>query len=130
MERDNPDSLHTPTTDPSKTGSLRDRAIGIIAFATVLALLYFGRDVLIPFTAALLLSLLIAPLVRRLRRIGLGRVPSVLVAVLISAFVVTAAAGVLGTQVLRMAESLPQYERNIQQKLRNLDDIRWADSTL
>jgi predicted PurR-regulated permease PerM len=123
MERDNPDSLHTPTTDPSGTGSLRDRAIGIIAFATVLALIYFGRDVLIPFTAALMLSLLIAPLVRRLRRIGLGRVPSVLVAVLISAFMVTAAAGVLGTQVLRMAESLPQYERNIQQKLRNLDDM-------
>ena len=123
MARDNPDSPHTPTTDPSGVGSLRDRAIGIIAFATVLALLYFGRDVLIPFTVALMLSLLIAPLVRRLRRIGLGRVPSVLVAVLISTFAVTAAAGVLGTQVLRMAASLPQYERNIQQKLRNLDDM-------
>ena len=123
MERDHPDSLRTPATDPSGTGPLRDRAIGIIAFATVLALLYFGRDVLIPFTVALILSLLIAPLVRRLRRIGLGRVPSVLVAVLISAFVVTAAAGVLGSQVLRMAASLPQYERNIQQKLRDLDDM-------
>ncbi len=123
MERNNPDSLRTPTTDPSGTGSLRDRAIGIIAFATVLALLYFGRDVLIPFTVALILSLLVAPLVRRLRRIGLGRVPSVLVAVLISAFVVTATAGVLGTQVFHMAASLPQYERNIQQKLRNLDDM-------
>jgi predicted PurR-regulated permease PerM len=123
MERNNPDSLRTPATDPSGTGSLRDRAIGIIAFAAVLALLYFGRDVLIPFTVALILSLLIAPLVRRLRRLGLGRVPSVLVAVLISAFVVTAAAGVLGSQVLRMAASLPQYERNIQQKLRNLDDM-------
>ncbi|HEV3181936.1 MAG TPA: AI-2E family transporter [Steroidobacteraceae bacterium] len=123
MERNNPDSLRTPATDPSGTGSLRERAIGIIAFAAVLALLYFGRDVLIPFTVALILSLLIAPLVRRLRRIGLGRVPSVLVAVLISAFVVAAAAGVLGSQVLRMAASLPQYERNIQQKLRNLDDM-------
>ena len=111
----------TPASGPS--GTLRDRAIGVIAFATVLALLYFGRDVLIPFTVALILSLLIAPLVRRLRRIGLGRVPSVLVAVLISAFMVTAAAGVLGTQVLRMAASLPQYERTIQQKLRNLDDL-------
>jgi predicted PurR-regulated permease PerM len=123
MERDSPDSLRTPATDPSGTGSLRDRAIGIIAFAAVLALLYFGRDVLVPFTVALILSLLIAPLVRRLRRIGLGRVPSVLVAVLISAFVVTAAAGVLGSQVLRMAASLPQYERNLQQKLRDLDDM-------
>jgi predicted PurR-regulated permease PerM len=123
MERDKPDSPQASTTDPTAAGSLRDRAIGIMGFATVLALLYFGRDVLIPFTVALMLSLLIAPLVRRLRRIGLGRVPSVLVAVLISALLVTAAAGVLGTQVLRMAASLPQYERNIQQKLRNLDDM-------
>jgi predicted PurR-regulated permease PerM len=104
-------------------GSLRVRAMGIIAFAAVLALLYVGRGVLIPLTIALMLSLLIAPLVRRLRLIGLGQTPSVLVAVLTSALVVTAAAGVLGTQVLRMAASLPQYERTIQQKLRNLDEM-------
>jgi predicted PurR-regulated permease PerM len=123
MEKDNPDSLHISITDRSGAGALRDRAIGIIAFATVLALLYFGRDVLIPFTVALMISLLMAPLVRRLRRIGLGRIPSVLAAVIISACMATAAAGVLGTQVVRMAERLPQYERNIQQKLRNLDDM-------
>jgi predicted PurR-regulated permease PerM len=123
MKRENPDSLRSTATDPSGAGSLRDRAIGIIAFATVLALLYVGRDVLIPLTIALMLSLLIAPLVRRLRRIGLGQTPSVLVAVLILALVVTAAAGVLGTQVLHMAESLPHYERTIQQKLRNLDEM-------
>jgi predicted PurR-regulated permease PerM len=121
MEKEDPDSPRQTTTDPSGGGSLRDRAFGIIAFATVLALLYFGRDVLIPFTVALMLSLLIDPLVRRLRHIGLGRIPSVLMAVLISTLVVTAAAGVLGTQVLRMAASLPQYEKTIQQKLRNVD---------
>ena len=123
MERDNPDSLRRTTTDPSGTGSLRDRAVGIIAFATVLALLYLGRDVLIPFTVALMLSLLIAPLVRRLRLVGLGQTPSVLVAVFALALVVTAVAGVLGTQVLRMAASLPQYERTIQQKLRNMEEM-------
>jgi predicted PurR-regulated permease PerM len=127
-----PDSPRTTTPDPSGTGSLREHAIGIIAFTAVLALLYFGRDVLIPFTVALMLSLLIAPLVRRVRRIGSGRVASVLVAVLIAALMVTAAAGVLGTQVLRLAASLPQYERNIQQKLRNLVDMtvgRFRDLT-
>jgi predicted PurR-regulated permease PerM len=123
MDRDNPDSLRRTATDPSGTGSLRDRAIGIIAFATVLALLYLGRDVLIPFTVALMLSLLIAPLVRRLRLVGLGQTPSVLVAVFALALVVTAVAGVLGTQVLRMAASLPQYERTIQQKLRNMEEM-------
>ena len=123
METDDPGSLHAATTDSSRSGSLRDRAIGIIAFATVLALLYFGRAVLIPFTLALMLSLLIAPLVRRLRRVGLGQTSAVLVAVLTFAFGFTAAAVVLGTQILRMAESLPQYERTIQQKLRNLDEM-------
>jgi len=121
MERHNPDSLSTTTSDPS--GSLRDRAIGIIAFTAVLALLYFGRDVLIPFTLALMMSLLIAPLVRRLRRIGVGQTTAVLLAVLTLAVAVAAAAGVLGTQILSMARSLPQYEKTIQQKLRNLDQM-------
>ena len=116
-------SLRGTTTDRSGIGSLRDRAVGIIAFATVLALLYMGRGVLIPLAVALMLSLLIAPLVRRLRRVGLGPAPSVLVAVLTLTLVVTAIAGVLGTQVLRMAASLPQYETQLQQKLRNLDEM-------
>jgi predicted PurR-regulated permease PerM len=36
---------------------------------------------------------------------------------------VAAVAVVLGTQVLRMAASLPQYQQTIEQKLQNLDDI-------
>ena len=123
MERDNPHSLRRNITDPSGIALLRDRAMGIIAFGTVLALLYVGRAVLVPFTVALMLSLLIAPLVRRFRHIGLGQTPSVLLAVLTLAIVVAAAAVVLGTQVLRMTASLPQYERTIQQKLQNLDEM-------
>jgi predicted PurR-regulated permease PerM len=120
---DNPDSVRKTSTDPPGGGALRDRALGIIAFATVLGLLYVGRGVLIPFTVALILSLLIAPLVRRLRRIGLGQTPAVLIAVLSLALAVSAAAGILGTQVLRMAAGLPHYEMTIQQKLRYLDEI-------
>jgi len=109
--------------DPSAVVSLRDRASGIIAFAIVLTLLYLGRDVLIPLTLALMLSLLIAPLVRLLRRIGLGQTTSVLAAVLALALAFTATAVVIGTQVLRMASSLPQYQETIQQKLQNLDEF-------
>jgi predicted PurR-regulated permease PerM len=123
MDRDNPDLLRGATTDAPEFGSLRDRAIGIIAFATVLSLLYVGRNVLIPLTVAMMLSLLIAPLVRRLRRIGLGQAPAVLAAVVTLSLVLAGAAAVLGTQVLRMASSLPQYERTIQQKLRILDEM-------
>ena len=48
-----------------------ERALGNITTARVLALLYFARGVLVPITLAVILSLLIAPLVRALRRLGL-----------------------------------------------------------
>jgi predicted PurR-regulated permease PerM len=119
--------MTTEKPDPAgaapESGSLRDRALAIIAFATVLALLYVGRDVLIPITVALVLSLLIAPLVRRLRRAGFSQTPAVLIAVLALTIVLSTVAAVLGVQILRMAAALPQYQLTIQQKLSYLDEI-------
>jgi len=123
MPKDAPKPTGRPASDLSPAVSLRDRASGIIVFAIVLALLYLGRDVLIPLTLALMLSLLIAPLVRLLRRFRLGQTTAVLVAVLALAVSLTAIAAALGTQVLRMAGSLPQYRDTIQQKLQNLDEM-------
>lgn len=112
--------------DPSGAGSLRDLALGIIAFTALLALLYFGRRVLIPFTTALMLSLLIAPLVRLLRHLRCGQTASVVVSVFAFALALTAAGVVLGTQVLRMLATLPQYENTIQLKLHNLDEMTFG----
>jgi len=116
-------SLSEVPAEPSAGVSVLDRVAVIVGFAVVLALLYFGRDVLIPFTVALMLSLLISPLVRALRRIGLAQTTSVLAAVLASALVFAATAALIGAQFLRMAESLPRYEETIQQKLRQLDEL-------
>ena len=110
-----------PSLPDSPPLAIRDRALGIIATATVLALLYFARDVLVPITLALILSLLIAPLVRALRRIGLGQTLSVLAAVLVLAFSFAAVAGVIGSQFVHMAASLPRYERIIERKLRTVN---------
>jgi hypothetical protein len=104
----------------------RDRALGIIATATVLALLYFARDVLVPITLAIILSLLIAPLVRGLRRLGLGQTLSVLAAVLVMALSFAAVAGVIGSQFVHMAASLPRYERTVEHKLRTLNNLTLA----
>jgi predicted PurR-regulated permease PerM len=115
--------LPKPEREPVATLSLRDRATGIIAFGAVLALLYFGRDVLIPLTLALMLSLLVAPLVRLLMRLGLGQTVAVFLAVSTLALTIGFGAVVLGTQMLRMAASLPQYQETVQQKLQNLDEL-------
>jgi predicted PurR-regulated permease PerM len=102
---------------------MRDRALGVIATATLLALLYFARDVLVPITLAFILSLLIAPLVRGLRRFGLGQTWAVLAAVIVLAASFGAVATVIGSQLVRMAASLPQYEKTIQLKLETLNDV-------
>jgi predicted PurR-regulated permease PerM len=103
--------------------SATNRGITIVASATVLALLYFGREVLVPITLALILSLLIAPLMRGLRRLGLGHTPSVLIAVLALALFLMGVATVMGSQVVHLAKSLPQYEATIHAKAQALHSM-------
>jgi predicted PurR-regulated permease PerM len=110
-------------TDTPPRQSLSDRAGGIVATGTILAILYFARDVLVPITLAVILSLLISPVVRALRRVGLGATSSVLVAVLVLAVIFSSFAAVIGLQVARMAASLPQYEHTIRHKLTTLNTL-------
>ena len=100
-----------------------DFAVNILATGTVLALLYLGRDVLVPVTLAIILSLLIAPLVRRLRHIGLGKTFSVVTAVILLAMSVASVTAFIGSQFVRMAASVPQYETTIRHKLIALNNL-------
>src|SRR5277367_5815272 len=104
-------------------GWLRDHSSRIMTAGIILALLYIGRSVLIPLALAIMLSLLVAPLVRALRRLRVGRTSSVLVAVVALAVSCMGVAAALGTQILRIAESFPQYESNVQRKLKTLEDV-------
>ncbi|MET3651700.1 AI-2E family transporter [Dyella japonica] len=107
--------------DPTlPAASASQRAMVIIALACVLALLYFGREVLVPIILALFLSLLMAPWVRLYRRIGFGHGASVMIAVVALVVVVTGMTGMLGSQVVHVARSLPQYEATIHTKVQSL----------
>ena len=110
-------------SEESSLPKLRDRALGIVATGTILAILYFGREVLVPITLAVILSLLISPLVRALRRLGLGPTSSVLAAVLVLTVALGAVASVIGVQVAHMVKSLPQYERTIRHKLYKVNEL-------
>jgi len=92
--------------------------LAILAFAV--AVLYFGRDILIPLALAALLSFVLEPLATRLRRIGTPRTAAV-VAVVALALVVMGVVGFLvGRSVLQLMENLPVYQQNIEQKISSL----------
>jgi len=118
-------NMATPSNTPALLvlGTLGNR---VTMAAVVLALLYFGREVLIPLALAIMLSLLLAPFVRALRRMGAGRTSSVFVTVLTFTVLLATSAAALGIQVLRIADGLPQYQANVQRKLVTLDDMSFG----
>jgi len=85
-------------------------------FVMIVATLYFGKEVLVPVVLALLLTFIIAPLVELLRRIHLGRVPSVLLGVVLALGIVLAIGGVIGTQVASLSTDLPRYAATVETK--------------
>jgi predicted PurR-regulated permease PerM len=107
-------------TVAKKRSSERSPLLSLITAAVVIAALYFGKDLIIPFALALLLTFLLTFPVTWLERLRLGRPASVII-VLILAF---SAAGCLlwfGTQQLAgIVQSLPQYQDNIRRKLEAL----------
>ncbi len=117
-----PSDVLVQPTNASAQQWLRERPNPIMTGAIVLALLYVGRDVLVPLALAIMLSFLVAPVVRALRQFGVGHVPSVLMAVLALTVSCMAIAVVLATQILHLAESLPRYETTVQRKLKMLDE--------
>ena len=118
-----PRGAGTRMSAPLSTGWLRDHSGRIIAAGVILALLYLGRCVLIPLALAIMLSLLVAPLIRVLRRLRIGRASSVLVAVAVLILSCVGITAALGAQILHIAKSLPQYESNIQSKLKTLEGV-------
>ena len=105
----------TPVTPPELPGlnALMSLLVGVV----VVASLYVAREVLIPITLAVLMGFLLAPLVNLLNAIRLGRVPSVIIAVVLGLGLILALAGLIGTQVAQLADQVPTYQFTIEQKI-------------
>ncbi len=94
--------------------------IAVPATATVIAILYFAREVVVPIILAVLLSFLLAPAVRWLRRLRVGRVTAVGLTVLLTFIAIAAFAAVVVGEVSSLARQLPEYRYNLETKVRSL----------
>lgn len=95
----------------------------IVPVACVLAILYFGQAFLKPLAIAGVLSLVIAPLVRKLARTGLGRTTSTLTSVLLVAAAVVWIGVVIAIQLVAVAEDFPRYKAAIVAKVESVKEI-------
>lgn len=108
----------TPASMPDMR-NLTTLAGGVV----VIAGLYLARDVLIPITLAFLLSLVLWPLIRLLRKARLGRVPSIVLAVLFALGVMLSIGGLIGSQLAELAQDLPRYQSTIARKVDAIQDM-------
>ena len=99
------------------TTSKTPRFVLLASVCVVVAALYFAQGVLIPLALATLLTFLLSPLVQRLERWRLHRVPSVIVVVVLAFGVLGVLGWVVVDQVMSLARDLPAYKDNIKAKL-------------
>jgi predicted PurR-regulated permease PerM len=107
----------------------RPRLGALIGGAVLIALLYYGRDVLAPCALAVLLAFLLDPLVTRLRRVGLSHGFAVALALSLTVTALAAASWFVVRQVTALASDLPAYQTTIQGKLRGMTRMT-AESTV
>jgi predicted PurR-regulated permease PerM len=88
----------------------------VMLFGTIAAL-YFAREILIPLAFALILTFVLSPVVALLQKSRIGRVPSVIVTILLTLAAAGCAGWVIAIQLVDVAKELPRYGQNIDAKM-------------
>lgn len=90
----------------------------------VIAIFYWAQEVLVPIAIAVLITFVLNPLVSALERLRLGRVIAVTVSVVIALSILLSVGWIVARQVAGLANELPQYRRNIREKIGDLRDLK------
>jgi predicted PurR-regulated permease PerM len=90
----------------------------------VVAILYWAQEVLVPIAIAVLLTFILNPLVSALERLRLRRVVAVTIAAVLALSILLVAGWVVARQLAGLANELPQYRRNIRQKITDLRQLK------
>src|SRR5262245_15094542 len=94
--------------------------IGWGSLVLVVASLYWARGVLIPVVLAVLLTFSLSQPVLALQRRGLGRIPSVLLVVLLVSALLAGIGWAVAAQVQELVRELPNHRNTIKEKLASL----------
>ena len=104
------------------TGALPSLS-AVATFVLIIASLYWAQAVLIPVALAMLLTFLLSPVVGALERLALGRLPSVILVVVLAFSLLGGIGWIVTLQFGSVANELPTYRKNIREKIA---DIREA----
>src|ERR1700692_1575365 len=96
----------------------------------IIAMLYFGREIFVPIALAILLSFVLAPLVRILQHIHVPRGLAVVRVAILAFALIFAMGSLLATQLTQLAGDLPRYQSTISEKIQSFRDTKAGRGTL
>jgi predicted PurR-regulated permease PerM len=112
-------------------GTAPGSAVGVaLVAALIVAALYFGREVLMPVALAVLMSFVLAPLVRLLQRWWVPRLAAVFIVVVLALAALFLLGTLMVTQVNQLASDLPRYQFTLREKIQSLRQATAGSSTL
>lgn len=109
-----------PRIVPSLDDAPRDSLRYLLSAALVIGGLYVGSEIFVPIALAILLSFVLAPGVRLLRRCHIGRVLPVLLMTALAFLVIVAFGTFLALQLRGLADAMPRYQTTVLDKIEAL----------
>ena len=93
----------------------------LIGVVLIVGIVYAAKAVIVPLALAILLTFVLTPIVTAFQRIGLWRVPAVVLTVVLALGAFVAVGWGVGMQVDSLVHQLPQHKEKIKKKI---DDLR------
>ena len=113
--------------DPRRT--LDTLATMMIVILTV-GVLYFAREILVPIAIAVLLSFVLSPLVKVLRKLGLGKRLAVGTVVLTTFLIAVGLGAILARQISDLAAEAPKFQTTVTTKIELIRDFAVKNAIL
>jgi predicted PurR-regulated permease PerM len=115
---------------PEELIALLSAVATAILAVIIIMMLYFGREIIIPIALAILLSFVLAPLVRILNRARVPRGIAVVSVVILAFALIFAMGSLLASQLAQLAGDLPRYQTTISEKIQSFRDTTAGKGTL
>ncbi len=103
--------------DHSQNSGLQRFFFATGSLVLVVTALYFAQKVIIPLALAVLLSFILTPLVTALQRRGLGRMPAVMLVLLLTGTLFGFLGWAMSAELRELANTLPKHRHNISEKI-------------
>ena len=112
-----PPAAHRPRAEPSGPTRPLDTLATMLIVLLTIGVLYFAREILVPIAIAVLLSFVLSPLVKLIRRAGLHKSVAVGITVTVTFLIMATIGGILAKQVSDLAADAPKYQATVTQKV-------------